>query len=96
MEINQTTIINIATIAVVLGFGWYVKKNFAVVMGKVKENLFTCHGIVIAIVWGMLAMGATCTLMFVSVKSGNSVSVDLPDTDDFEEIVAPAKKGKKG
>lgn len=93
MEISQTFIINGITIAAVVAFAWYIKRNFGVVMAQVKEHLFTCHGIVISLIWALLTTGVFCSIMFVRVSSGDSLSFSYPTEEGISEIIKP-KKGK--
>lgn len=92
MQITQTMVINLITVLAAIGVGLYLKSRWRGVMAQVKEHLFTPHGIVIALIWGIIGVGVTSSVMFIRVSGGDDMSISYPT----EEGIKQATKGRKG
>lgn len=49
---------------IVIWFAYHVFRNRNVILEKVKENIFTLHGVIVAGIWALLSVGVLNSLSF--------------------------------
>ncbi len=87
--------INLVTFAVIGGVVFLalrLKKQLPMIGEAIKNNVFTIHGIVIALLYNVFGMGLICLYICYQLNAGEAVGLTYPNVDTARAII----KGDKG
>jgi heme/copper-type cytochrome/quinol oxidase subunit 1 len=92
---DKTLLVNLVTIAVIGGIafvGYRLKQNLPVIGKEIKNNLFTLHGIVIAVLYNVFCIGLFCSYALYRLNVGEPLGFYPPSTEAVQEALKGAKK----
>jgi heme/copper-type cytochrome/quinol oxidase subunit 1 len=92
---NQTMMINVVTFAVIGGVVYLalrLKKQLPKIGESIKNNVFTIHGVVIALLYNIFGLGVICAYICYQLNAGEAVNLTYPNVDTAKTII----KGDKG